>query len=42
MQVFNEPEQNVLNRRDSDDYIPVSLLYTLTCEKIEKSKITGL
>lgn len=30
MQVFNEPEQNVLNRRDSDDYIPVSLFSRLS------------
>ncbi|XP_018562347.1 cadherin-87A [Anoplophora glabripennis] len=27
MQVFNEPEQNVLNRRDSDDYIPEDNTY---------------
>lgn len=25
MQVFNEPEQNVLGRRNSDDFIPVSV-----------------
>lgn len=24
MQVFNEPEQNAANRRNSDEYIPVS------------------
>lgn len=27
MQVFNEPEQNALSRRDSDDYVPVSMRY---------------
>jgi hypothetical protein len=24
MQVFNEPEQNALGRRNSDDFVPVS------------------
>lgn len=35
MQVFNEPEQNVLNRRDSDDYIPVS--FTISCISMMRS-----